>query len=84
VLQSNAFLLNAQSRIGLPVWPFHSPLAHQVGEVGYPVEHDVDRRSDVFAVHDDGWPLQRAQGRVQDRRFSVTLDLLAPKHGLDA
>ena len=40
-------------RIRLPVWPFHSPRADALGEVGHPVEHLVDLGHDVLAVDDD-------------------------------
>ena len=39
-------------RIGLPVWPFHSPERILFGESRHPVEHFVDLGDDVDPVDD--------------------------------
>ena len=45
-------------RIGLPVWPVHSPERTRSANAGHPVEHLVDLGDDVGAVDD-----QRARPR---------------------
>ena len=70
-------------RIGLPVWPFHSPLRTRSREVGHLVEHGMHLGHDVLAIHDDRLPLGGAQGHVQDGALLGDVDLLAPEHGVD-
>ncbi len=60
------------------------PAAHPVGEVGHLVEHGMHLGHHVLAVHDDGLPLGGAQGHVQDGPLLGDVDLLPPKHGIDA
>ena len=71
-------------RIGLPVWPFQSPGAHPVGEVGHPVEDLVDLGDDVDAVDDQRRALGHAQRDVQDRAVLGDVDRLAPEHHVPA
>ena len=59
------------------------PVANPVGERGHPVEHRVDRRNDVLAVHDDRLPLRRPQRHMQDRAALGDVDLIAPEHRVD-
>ena len=70
-------------RMRLPVWPFHSPLANPIGEVGHLVEHGMDLGHHVLAVDDDGCAFRGAQGHVQDGPLLGDVDLLAPEHGID-
>ena len=58
--------------------------AHPVGEVSHLVEHGMDLRHDVFAIHDDGLPFGGAQGHVQDGPLFRDVDFVPAKHGIDA
>ena len=69
-------------RIGLPVWPFHSPDRICVREAGHPVEHLVHLGDDVDPVHDERGPLRHAQGDVQHRAVLGHVDPLAREHGV--
>ena len=53
--------------------------ADPVGEVGHLVEHGVDLRHDVFAVHHDGLPLGARRATCSTARFSVTL-IFSPRN----
>ena len=57
--------------------------ADAVGEVGHLVEHGVDLRHDVLAVHHDRGVSRRAQRHVQHRAVFRDVDLLAAEHGVD-
>ena len=70
-------------RMRLPVCPVHSAVADAIGEAGHFVEHRVDFRHDVPAVHNNGSPLRRAQGDVQHRAVFRNVDLVAPEHGIN-
>ena len=54
------------------------------GDRGHLVEHGVDLRHDVFAVHNDGLPLGRAQSDVQNSPLLRDVDLFTPEQGIDA
>ena len=57
-------------RIGLPVWPFHSPLRTRLAESRHFVEHRMDFRHDIPAVHEDGGiAAARAEPRAARRGF---------------
>ncbi len=70
---------NALAGVALP-----RAAAHAVREVGHLVEHGVDLRHDVLAVHDDRRAARGAQGHVQDGAVLRDVDLLAAEHGVDA
>ena len=54
----------------LPVWPFHSPLRTRLEKLRHLVQHGVDLRHDVLAVHEDGGVLAaRAAPRAARRGF---------------
>ena len=57
--------------------------ADAVGEVGHLIEHGVDLRHDVRAVHDDGGALRGAEGDVQDDPLLGDVDLVTAEHGVD-
>ena len=57
--------------------------ADAVGEVGHLVEHGVDLRHDILAVHEDGCSFGRAQGHVQHGALLRDVDFLAAEHGVD-
>ena len=58
-------------------------VAHGVGESAHPVEHAMDDRHDVFAVHQDRSITRVAQGDVQDRTAFGDIDSLTGKHLID-
>ena len=70
-------------RIGLPVWPFHSPAADPVGERGHPVEHLVHLLDDVDAVDDQRRAARHPQRDVQHGAVLGDVDPLAGEHRLD-
>ena len=71
-------------RIGLPVWPVHSPRADPLGEGGHPVEHLVDLLDDVDAVDDQRALARHPQRDVQDGAVLGDVDLLAGEHRVAA
>ena len=71
-------------RIGLPVWPFHSPERTRSAERGHAVEHLVHLRDDVDAVHDERAPLRHAQRDVEHRAVLGDVDPVAAEHRLRA
>ena len=56
---------------------------HTVGKSGHLVEHGVDSRHDVLAVHDDGLPAGARSADVKDGALFGAVDLLAAKHCVD-
>ena len=70
-------------RMRLPVWPFHSPLRTRSEKCRHLVQHGVDFRHDIFAVHQDGGILGRAQGDVQHGAVFRDVDFLAAEHRVD-
>ena len=71
-------------RMGLPVWPFHSPLRTRLEKLAI-LSSTAWTWGTTFSpstTMDD--PLRGAQGHVQDRPLLRDVDLLSPKHGVDA
>ncbi len=64
--------------------PLPVAAADAVAEVGHLVEHGMHLRHHIHAVHHDGLRLRGAQGSVQDGALLGDVDLVAPKHGVDA
>ena len=64
-------------RIGLPVWPFHSPERTRSRERGHPVEHLVHLLDHVDAVDDQRALLRHAQRDVEHRPVLGDVDPLA-------
>src|SRR5205085_8784440 len=60
------------------------PAAHAAGEVRHAIEHGMDARHDVLAVHDDARAAGGAQRDVQDGPTLGDVELLAGEHRLDA
>ena len=71
----------ANAFAGVPL-PRAAP--HAIGEIGHLVQHGVDLRHDVLAIHDDGCSSGRAKGYMQDRAVFRNVDFVAAEHGLDA
>ena len=67
-------------RIGLPVWPVHSPRADPLGEGGHPVERLVHLLDDVDAVDDQRALARHPQRHVQDGAVLGDVDVLAGEH----
>jgi len=61
------------------------PLAapDSVGELGHLVEHRVDLRHDVLAVHHDGCVTRRAQSHVQHGAVFRDVESLTAEHSVD-
>ena len=66
-------------RIGLPVWPFHSPGTDPVGERGHPVEDLVDLGHHVDAVDDQRGVPRHPQRDVQHGAVLGDVDVLAAR-----
>ncbi len=58
--------------------------ANAIGKICHLVEHGVDLRHHVLAVHANGFASRRAQRHMQNRPLLRDVDLLAVKHGFDA
>ena len=71
-------------RIGLPVWPVHSPRADPLGEGAHPVEHLVDLLDDVVAVDDQRAVARHPQRDVEDGAVLGDVDVLAGEHRVAA
>ena len=67
-------------RIGLPVWPVHSPRADPLGEGGHPVERLVHLLDHVDAVDEERAPARHAQRDVQHGAVLGDVDVLAGEH----
>ena len=66
-------------RIGLPVWPVHSPRADPLAKARHPVEHLVDLRDDVVAVDDQRALARHPQGDVEHGAVLGDVDVLAAR-----
>ena len=64
--------------------PFPFAASDALCEVSHPIEHSVDLRHYVFAVHHDGRSFERAKGHVEDRAVLGDVDLLPVKHRVDS
>ncbi len=71
-------------RIGLPVWPFHSPERMRSRERGHAVERLVHLRDDVDAVDDERALARHAQRDVEDGAVLGRVDPVAAEHRLGA
>ena len=71
-------------RMRLPVWPFQAPLRTRFAEVAHLVEHGVDLRNDVLAIHVDRTRPGRTQRHVQHSPVLGDVDALSAEHGVDA
>ena len=69
-------------RIGLPVWPVHSPERTRSAKARHPVEHLVHVGDDVDAVDDERRALRHAQRDVEDRAVLGDVDPVAAEHRL--
>ena len=69
--------------IGLPVWPFHSPLRILLAEVGHPVEDLVDIGDDVAGRRRSATgPSGHPQGHMEHRAVLGDVDPLPREHRL--
>ncbi len=68
--------------MGLPVWPFHSPLRIAIGEGSHLVQHGMHVGHDILAVDFNLRSSRSAQSDMQHRAFLGDVDLLAAKHGI--
>jgi hypothetical protein len=72
-------IANAFARLAVP-----GAGADPQGEIGHLVENGMNLRHDVFAIVHDRSAARRAQGHVQHGTVFRDVDIIAPKHGLDA
>ena len=70
-------------RIRLPVWPFHSPLAHPVAEGRHLVQHGMHAGNNILAIDNNLFALGRAQRDMQHRPLLGDIDLVSSEHGVD-
>ena len=71
-------------RIGLPVWPFHSPERTRSANARHPVEHLVDLLDDVLPVDDQRALARHPQRDVKNRAILRDVDVLAAEHRVAA
>ena len=67
-------------RIGLPVWPRHSPERTRSAKVAHPVERLVHLLDDVDAVDDERAVARHPQRHVEDGAVLGDVDVLAGEH----
>jgi hypothetical protein len=63
---------------------FPGAVAHSIGEIDYAIQHGMDLRHHVLAVHHDRVPFWRTQRHMQYGAVLSQVDLSAAEHGLDA
>src|SRR5689334_882897 len=63
---------------------FPSSAAHAIGKIRHLIKDGVDLGHHVFAVNHDGCSFWRTQCNMQDSTVLRDVDLLAPKHCIDA
>ena len=70
-------------RIRFPVWPFQAPLRTRSAKSAIRVQHFMDLRHDVLAIHQNAGIFGRPQRHVQHRALFRDVDFVAPEHGVD-